>query len=56
MWQATRVMDGQASKEFNPMNKHIAETAIAANIDALVVLIRDMAERMEEAAGYLREG
>ncbi len=38
------------------MSKHIAETAIAANIDALAALIGDMAVRMEEASGYVRDG
>ncbi len=38
------------------MSKHIAETAIAANIDALAALLRDMTTRMDEATGYVRNG
>lgn len=38
------------------MSKHIAETAIAANIDALAALLRDMTTRMDEATGYVRDG
>lgn len=38
------------------MNKHIAETAIAANIDALAALLCDMTTRMDEATGYVRDG
>ncbi|WP_096701480.1 hypothetical protein [Magnetospirillum sp. 15-1] len=38
------------------MSKHIAETAIAANIDALAALLRDMTTRMDEAVGYVRDG
>ncbi|WP_096701517.1 hypothetical protein [Magnetospirillum sp. 15-1] len=38
------------------MGKHIADTAIAANIDALAALLRDMATRMDEATGYVRDG
>ena len=38
------------------MSKHIAETAIAANIDALAALLRDITSRMDEATGYVRDG
>ena len=38
------------------MSKHIAETAITANINALAALLRDMTTRMAEATGYVRDG
>ena len=38
------------------MSKHIAETAIAAIIDALAALLRDITSRMDEATGYVRDG